>query len=119
MAKQKLTKGGLMKINMIKLVVYSFIVMNLSILRFAAGGWIGDTPETAVHPNYGNYGKDYPNYGNEVYGGGGMYGGGGGGAYWNGGYNVYPYPPEGSQPGMGDDSSELYNSYLQKNGQGY
>ncbi|MBA3602195.1 MAG: hypothetical protein H0W50_00785 [Parachlamydiaceae bacterium] len=66
--------------------------------------------------NYGNYGDyGYPNQ-NYNYGGYGGYGGG-----YNDGYGGYgggvvnPYPAPGSGPGMMDDSSALYHSYLEDN----
>jgi hypothetical protein len=79
-----------------------------------------------AHPyqTYGNEGR-YGEYGN----GGGAYGGYGGG-YGGGAYGgmyegeiggpwIYPYPDPESEPGMGDDSNALYNSYLRHNGNGY
>lgn len=59
------------------------------------------------HNNYERYQRyQNQNYGN--YGGGGVVDG------------TYPvYPPDGSQPGMTDDSNALYQSQLRARGQGY
>lgn len=54
------------------------------------------------HRNYNQHAQPYGGYGN--------YGGYGG--YGYGGPVVYPYPDPESQPGMSDDSSALYDSYL-------
>lgn len=108
-----------MKVNIFKLVVYSFFLFNLSFLTLSAreGGGGGYHGSAGYHPNYSNYHDDYNrNYRNDNYG---DYGGGYWGGYGGGGYSVYPYPPQGSQPGMGDDSNALYNSYLRSHGQGY
>lgn len=113
-----------MKVYAFKLFLYSFFLMNLSMITLSAreggGGGGGHHGGGEYHPNSGGYHQNYGNYHNyrenQNYGG---YGGGYGGGYVNEGYNVYPYPPQGSQPGMSDDSNALYNSYLQKHGQGY
>lgn len=59
-----------------------------------------------VNPNqlYGPHGYNYGNYG------------GGGGGY---AITPNPYPADGSQPGMSDDSNALYQSQLQKRGDSY
>jgi hypothetical protein len=58
---------------------------------------------------YGNYDHRYDNYGDY---GAGFYGDGAGATL------APAYPPNGSQPGMSDDSDALYNSY-QRNNQPY
>lgn len=68
----------------------------------------------AVHPNSAlrNPNLNHPNYPTGV-----NYGNYGGGV---GGVAVpYPYPNGYSQPGMGDDSNAIYQSQLNKGGQGY
>lgn len=62
----------------------------------------------AQHPGYNHY---------QNYGPGPVYPGYGGG--YVAPMVVDPYPPADSQPGMSDDSNELYQSYLRSHGQGY
>ncbi|MBA3602194.1 MAG: hypothetical protein H0W50_00780 [Parachlamydiaceae bacterium] len=96
-----------------------FPIITLS-ARESGGGYHGGSSHTNYNHNYNSNTGNHGNYGNhreQNYNHGG-YGG------YNGGYGGYggvvnPYPEPGSQPGMTDDSNDLYQSYLRHNNTGY
>ncbi len=68
-------------------------------------------PHAAAHPNQAHRDADRARYDYNRYGG---YGGGyGGGGYYGDG--VAPVVDPQSQPGMGDDTDSLYQSYIRSN----
>lgn len=81
------------------------------------GGGVGGNyrPQyDARYQNYNYYEHNYGTYGNPGYAN--PYAN----SYYGYGNNwVYPYPDPESEPGMGDDSNALYQSYLRNNDNGY
>lgn len=88
--------------------LFSLVSLSARADEFHGGGEGYHGGNSFDHSYNNGYDRHYGNYGDE--------GGYEGNGYWGGGYWISPYPGPESEPGMGDDSNALYQSYLHDTG---